>query len=318
MAQITRSQNHELSYLRAGYPSLAAWIARDPDHEAFVFRRFDRLAARNLLHLQSRLITVELEIDQLDEEARLNSDYEARQSSRRWETLVRRAEEGKELEKKRLAKGEELEARIREYHDALLRQAQVVELHEPNERVLSTIREYVRGSTGKVSDEELLPLIGGRAESMLEEDIDLAALRKLPHQDLLSRLLQDHWVFQKRVATDPYDRTRIYKGQHVAWTVAAISTTFSAVLLIGTIAGLYAVQNDKAKLGMVAGFTLLFALGIALMTNARRSEIFAATAAYAAVLVVFISGDLSGSAKSQCIVPLENGIFKMTACPGND
>jgi hypothetical protein len=152
---------------------------------------------------------------------------------------------------------------------------------------------------------------------MLEDGIDLAALRKLPHQDLLSRLLQDHWAFQKRVATDPYDRTTIYKGQHVAWTVAAISTAFSAILLIGAIVGLYAVKDDKAKLGMVAGFTVLFALGIALLTNARRSEIFAATAAYAAVLVVFVSGDIGGSAKSQCLVQLENGIFKMTACPGN-
>jgi hypothetical protein len=35
-----------------GFPSLAAFIASDPDHTSLVFRRFDRLAARNLLYLQ--------------------------------------------------------------------------------------------------------------------------------------------------------------------------------------------------------------------------------------------------------------------------
>lgn len=49
---------------------------------------------------------------------------------------------------------------------------------------------------------------------------------------------------------------------------------------------------------MIAAFTVLFAVSVGLLTNAKRVEIFAATAAYAAVLVVFVSGDLGGSAKS--------------------
>jgi hypothetical protein len=35
-----------------------------------------------------------------------------------------------------------------------------------------------------------------------------------------------------------------------------------------------------------------------LLTNARRDQIFAATAAYAAVLVVFVSGNLGGASPS--------------------
>jgi hypothetical protein len=51
-----------------------------------------------------------------------------------------------------------------------------------------------------------------------------------------------------------------------------------------------------------------------LCTNARRAEVFAATAAYAAVLVVFVSGDLGGSKSEQCLVQLEGGAFKMVSC----
>lgn len=42
-----------------GFPSLAEFIASDPDHTSLVFRRFDKLAARNLLYLQSELAELE-------------------------------------------------------------------------------------------------------------------------------------------------------------------------------------------------------------------------------------------------------------------
>jgi hypothetical protein len=48
---------------------------------------------------------------------------------------------------------------------------------------------------------------------------------------------------------------------------------------------------------MVALFTFLFATFVALLTNARRSEVFGATAAYAAVLVVYVSAGVGSGAR---------------------
>lgn len=115
MAAAAKPPDVELGHVRDGYPSLASWIARDPDNETFVFRKFDRLAARNILHLQSRLIVLEHEIDQLDEQARAGNDFEARQSSRRWETLMLHASDPNRPEKKRVEKLEELKKLLREY-----------------------------------------------------------------------------------------------------------------------------------------------------------------------------------------------------------
>ena len=151
---------------------------------------------------------------------------------------------------------------------------------------------------------------------MLKEADDLVALRKPADEDLFSKFLQDHWAFQKRNTVDPLDRTTIYKRRHIAWTVAAISMLCAAVLLVVAIVSLYVVNNPTAKLGMVAAYTVLFALSIALLTNAKRAEIYGAAAAYAAVLVVFISGDLGSSQPEQCMVQLSNGYFKATNCPG--
>jgi uncharacterized membrane protein YqjE len=67
---------------------------------------------------------------------------------------------------------------------------------------------------------------------------------------------------------------------YIARFVVIFSILLSAFLLIGAIIGLYIVQSPKARLGMIAAFTILFALGVGLLTNARRPELFAATAAY--------------------------------------
>jgi hypothetical protein len=79
------------------------------------------------------------------------------------------------------------------------------------------------------------------------------------------------------------------------WAVAVISIVLAAILLIGAITSLYFVTKPAARLGMIGAFTVLFALSVGVMTNATRAEVFTATAAYAAVLVVFVSGNLGNS-----------------------
>ena len=76
----------------------------------------------------------------------------------------------------------------------------------------------------------------------------------------------------------------------IARFVAVVSTLLAAVLLIGAIVALNYVQSQDWKMALVAIFTIMFAGSVGLLTSARRQEVFATTAAYAAVLVVFVSG----------------------------
>ena len=79
-----------------------------------------------------------------------------------------------------------------------------------------------------------------------------------------------------------------------------ISIVFSAILLVGAIVCLTQIadRSQTLRLGMIVLFTVLFAFVVALLTNARRAEIFGATAAYAAVLAVYVSGNLGRSTPS--------------------
>lgn len=119
-ATTTNSANVELGLVRDGYPALAAWIGGDPDGETLVLRRFRRLGARNLLHLQSQLIQLEKEIDDLDLQARTSADLNSRQASRRWETLIELAADCARPEKARMEKVEELSVKIKEYGKRLV------------------------------------------------------------------------------------------------------------------------------------------------------------------------------------------------------
>ena len=74
--------------------------------------------------------------------------------------------------------------------------------------------------------------------------------------------------------------------------VAVVNLVLAAVLLFGAILNLYYVTDNGKRLGLIAGYTTAFAVCVGLVTKARRSEVFAACAAYSAVLVVFVSGNL--------------------------
>lgn len=83
--------------------------------------------------------------------------------------------------------------------------------------------------------------------------------------------------------------------------VSITSGILAIVFLFGAVMGLYWVIDPNAKLGMLSGLAVGFAGSLALFTNARRQDVFASTAAYAAVLVVFISGNLGARSDSSSI-----------------
>lgn len=73
-----------------GYPSLAAFMASDRDKTTLIFKRFNRLSARNLLYLESELAELQTKLDAYDEQDRVDAD--SLQCARNWESFKRRAE----------------------------------------------------------------------------------------------------------------------------------------------------------------------------------------------------------------------------------
>ena len=75
-----------------GYPALGRFMAQDPDNETLIFRRFDSLAALNLLYLQAELFGVQRRIRDFEADVVAGGDVNLFMSMKRWETFVEMAE----------------------------------------------------------------------------------------------------------------------------------------------------------------------------------------------------------------------------------
>lgn len=117
-----------------------------------------------------------------------------------------------------------------------------------------------------------------------------------PETDYLSTFLRLYWpaevgilsINDRRLATiskkkdlsrDGLQNIGVFNESSVSRAVALITIFVAATVLIGPITSLCYVTNDAAKLGIATVFTALFALSVGFLTNARRAEIFGATAA---------------------------------------
>jgi hypothetical protein len=199
--------------------------------------------------------------------------------------------------------------------ESLLLQSQVAQMKEPDTRPLTPYRDFLNGTALLSKGAETMPLISGRAKEFLEDTSDLLNLNKPLNDDYFSRFLQNHWIFRKRETTDPLDRITIHKNSHVVRTAAAVGLVLAAVLLIGAVVNLYVVPSPRVKLGLVTMYTTLFAASVTLCTDTRIAEVFAATAAYAAVLVVFVSGDFGRTKSKQCLIQPKGSILQTSRCP---
>ncbi|RYO90235.1 hypothetical protein DL764_008472 [Monosporascus ibericus] len=274
-----------------GFPRVAYKIAHDADRTGTIYRRFDRLASRNLLLLEAEIAELEGRQAEYDYEDRDRPNHPRVQESRSdWKTfeeLANGAKQPNEVERMELAMT--IRGKLREYHEALAAHQFLLNLERPAETTVKGMRDWFEARNTRFGR----PQLWGRSEDRFRDVDDLVALRVPANQDRLSLfVLNNFGVFFKTRSSDGH--TAEISERSVANAVALLSSLLSAAVLFGSMVSMCFVRNVYAVLGMVGGWTVLFAGCIGFLTNAKRDQIFAATAAYAAVLVVFVSGTFGG------------------------
>lgn len=87
--------------------------------------------------------------------------------------------------------------------------------------------------------------------------------------------------FSKKPITEvPETRICHYSNSRVRGLIDIVGILMSSLLLISSIIVLYFVSNPLERLWLIAGFTACFSICLALITDARRVEIFVASSAY--------------------------------------
>ena len=106
--------NYDALKYTDGYPIVAEFTASDPDHESFIFRRFNTLTARRLLYLQSELLDLERQQAALDRAVACSEDHELHSSLRTWEKFSSNSKRRDE-EKKRKELADEIDLKLEKY-----------------------------------------------------------------------------------------------------------------------------------------------------------------------------------------------------------
>ncbi|PMD28758.1 hypothetical protein L207DRAFT_521400 [Hyaloscypha variabilis F] len=299
-----------------GFPSLSHFIAEDT--EGAIFLKFDRLSARNLLYLQSNLNELQArlgELDRIDAERGVHDSgvqlsakaYSDLKAKARWyqedrDAAMRKDDRTSAADDEnatgadafeRVALHRQIKEAMRDYREALIQAREVMNFSPPSTRALSTLKRYF------YTEKDKSALLGCDA-NLLDDPEDLIALVQSDN-DRLSGLLRHTFgrCFSDR-KRNPQPDLEIYffSENRIQLASYIISIFFSGILLLGAMACLSILNNRswKLRLGIVALFTSLFGVVIGLLTNARRAEVFASTAAYTAVLVVYVSSNLGPSA----------------------
>ncbi|ENH63690.1 uncharacterized protein FRV6_15665 [Fusarium oxysporum] len=278
-----------------GFSALSSWIVSDKDQELLVFRRFGEISARNLLYLQCELLNIEGRLKAWDKQVEDSNDTALEQAAETWEMMVEQAGAGRPKAKEMLELVNQLRVKIKEYHEVLDLQSKISQLNGPDHRALKVARNELHGGPLKRDRHKPNPILGGRGKDYLDEAEDLVSLKAPTTVDPLSKLLRAYWPGREELSRDGRRWISRFDERSITITVALFNILLAMVLLVGSISSLYYVKSPPAILGTICGFTILFALSVGLITNAKRAEIFAGSAAYAAVLVVFVgNGDQSG------------------------
>jgi hypothetical protein len=212
MAHDVENDALEVVYVK-GYPSLAAFIASDLDKSTAIYRRFDRLSARNLLYLQSELQELEARQDALDAED-LHGDLQAKKSARNWQVLKKRAkEQNNEREKERLELVFEIRDKLKEYSaydaedlvslansnsrtgEAALLESTLLSMRRPSKRTFEAFYNVFHNVDGTG---EPFPTLGGPSAKILDDRDDLMALHRPAEEDRLTTIVRQHfpWLFR--------------------------------------------------------------------------------------------------------------------------
>lgn len=296
----TPTQGINRTWSMGSYPKLSKFMGSWPD--VAIFRRFGNLNVENLLFLQAELSYMEDRLNTLRKEENHRQDPKGLLAQRSWLELSQPDESGNDSEHWELI--QDIREKLKDYNEALLQYKSMCALQNPTKPDLRKLREWLlRPELGdnflKGVERDILHS-ADRLDADLERASDLVTMsREAVEHDFFSRWLSDQ-VLDKfhsligRHFKRPFDETGMvhYRKLHLRAVSHLIGVVLASVIPAASIFTLYFVQNPINRLVVLLAYSALFSVCLALFTSARRVEIFAATAAFASVQVVFVGSTI--------------------------
>ncbi|KAL9088760.1 MAG: hypothetical protein Q9165_006069 [Trypethelium subeluteriae] len=298
-----------------GYPRLAHHFARMP--EAASFRSFLDLGNLGLLHKQAKLMDLERLLRE-----QLNADGHSTEQGRMryandWRFLHHAATEevkpgseqaGSSFEERRRQSQlvEEMMVALKEYYELFLLTIKMTATCPPRKSDLNYhqwwLQQPSKGNCGLTGPDGE---VWGSLDAPDTHAADLVCVKPRQDDDLFTEWVKSKFIFwfDKHIG-QRLERLRGTCGEF-GYREATLRNcadifvmTLEALLLISSFAILYWIRSMTMRLILIAIFCVLFIICMTCVTKAKRSEIFSAVSAFAAVELVFIANNSSSKSSA--------------------
>ncbi|KAH6683327.1 hypothetical protein B0J14DRAFT_144737 [Halenospora varia] len=262
-----------------GYPQTATYINSTDD--TVLARRFGDLRARMLLYMEVELTDLESQLAKQDKEDNKKEAWKLAHSVHH--------DNGKGNEEKK-SLIEAIKVKLKDYDELLLRDSEIRKLGRPSQRAHRNFMDWIFTQNS----------IGEEDQQFIFHEHDFVSLQHY-EDSWLDDAMHRFMGYCKRgllrcIFVTPADKSKTsnpkvhyYSSERLNAVIKIIIALAAATLLLIPVFLFLSVNlTPKTMAGLTLAFAFVFATSISVTTNARRQEVFAATAAYCAVLVVFI------------------------------
>ncbi|KAF2873904.1 hypothetical protein BDV95DRAFT_627680 [Massariosphaeria phaeospora] len=270
----------ELPHLVFGYPKLAGRMRQMP--ETAIFRQFNELNLRILLYLQAELCRLERQL-LTQEKADSTGEGLKPKYAKNYKPL---SESHQHADSKQLDLVLKIKAKLKGYNEALYQASRLPQSEKPDTFDLRDLQHFLNHKTGGsncLRGDDCF--IWGTVE---ESDIicpDLIGLRPRIREDAFSHWVAEHavgiitkWVscFQKpkKIGEATYYDSTVLK--FTFW----MNSILASLLPVASIIVLIYLDSVPARIGAIAVFNVLISVCLTIFTDAKRTDVFAVTAAY--------------------------------------
>ncbi|KAH8696835.1 hypothetical protein GQ44DRAFT_694624 [Phaeosphaeriaceae sp. PMI808] len=261
-----------------GYPRFAAFM--NSDENFLICRKFGFLHNRVLLYRQDELRELEQELLSTDKATNKTDEIILKCRTRE----ERLASERRDLINK-------IDEKLVEYNNIVQRTRSFASLQKATQRNYNSVRNWVDNTAPLVQaeastfykDRDFVSIVDAKEGSWFDGRVE-TGLSKL--EGPITRRL----FISKRDRNSTANKlVRLYSKKRIDIFSRLIITCLAVVLLMAPVIALFCTkESGYIKILIIFLFTMAFSVALSLCTKAKRHEVFAATAAYCAVLVVFL------------------------------
>ncbi|KAI0864928.1 hypothetical protein F4860DRAFT_383945 [Xylaria cubensis] len=271
---ITREDIERKPWKYVGYRGYTGLVASEDDF--FILRRFNSLNVRIALLLQDEIVVLENELAEIDGRSSRKDSDDLHNGSFRQD------------QNDRTAVLHKIRQRMLKYNEFVLQQAEMKKFQRPRGQDIRSLRNWHHNHDYVAISPEESKYLDHESDLFGVVKKDKMPLRRLIDNSRRLRTLSIWRLKNQGAPNDEEDMVSYYSDKRIDTFASSIIVSLGIIMLLAPLWTLYALKSSALKLAVITVFVTTFLIILSFTMVAKPFEALGATAAYAAVLTVFL------------------------------